>query len=161
MRALRRLAACCTIALLTLRLVSARQAPTAYDALFTARTMRVDLWHTGGPKGEVVALDRVVSDGPWPGSRTRLIDAHEPRQLLLRGRRPRDEPADLLARLRVGVRRVGDDRRGEGSTPARSTSRCASRGRSKPVQVVLKKRDARERVPADLVDGRRSRARAS
>ena len=36
--------------------------------------MRVDLFHTGGPKGETVALDRVVDDGPWPGSRTRLLD---------------------------------------------------------------------------------------
>jgi IgA peptidase M64/peptidase M64-like protein len=45
-----------------------------FDARFTDRTMRVDLFHTGGPKGEVVALDRVVDDGPWPGSRTRLLD---------------------------------------------------------------------------------------
>src|SRR5450631_1776902 len=46
----------------------------AFDAKFTGRTMRVDLFHTGGPKGETVALDRVVDDGPWPGSRTRLLD---------------------------------------------------------------------------------------
>jgi hypothetical protein len=39
------------------------------------RTMRVDYFHTGGPSsGEIVALDRVVNDGPWPGSRTRLVD---------------------------------------------------------------------------------------
>ena len=39
------------------------------------RTMRVDYQHTGGPKsGEIIALDRVVNDGPWPGSRTQLID---------------------------------------------------------------------------------------
>jgi hypothetical protein len=37
--------------------------------------MRVDYFHTGGPKaGEVLSLDRVVNDGPWPGSRTQLID---------------------------------------------------------------------------------------
>ena len=36
--------------------------------------MRVDYFHTGGAGQEIVALDRVVSDGPWPGSRTRLID---------------------------------------------------------------------------------------
>jgi hypothetical protein len=37
--------------------------------------MRVDYFHTGGPSsGEIVALDRVVNDGPWPGSRTRLVD---------------------------------------------------------------------------------------
>ena len=48
--------------------------PNPFDACFTGRTMRVDLFHTGGPKGEIVALDRVVDDGPWPGSRTRLLD---------------------------------------------------------------------------------------
>jgi len=40
------------------------------------QTMRVDYFHTGGPKsGETVALDRVVNDGAWPGSRTQLVDA--------------------------------------------------------------------------------------
>ena len=48
--------------------------PNSFDARFTGRTMRVDLFHTGGPRGEVVALDRAVDDGPWPGSRTRLLD---------------------------------------------------------------------------------------
>jgi IgA Peptidase M64/Peptidase M64 N-terminus len=39
------------------------------------RTMRVDYMHTGGPtSGETVALDRVVNDGPWPGSRTQFAD---------------------------------------------------------------------------------------
>ena len=37
--------------------------------------MRVDYFHSGGPKiGESVSLDRVVNDGPWPGSRTQLVD---------------------------------------------------------------------------------------
>lgn len=37
--------------------------------------MRVDYFHTGGPRsGETFALDGVVNDGPWPGSRTRLLD---------------------------------------------------------------------------------------
>jgi hypothetical protein len=47
---------------------------STFDARFTGRSMRVDVLHTGGPKGEVVALDRCVDDGPWPGSRTRLLD---------------------------------------------------------------------------------------
>ena len=34
------------------------------------RTLRVDYFHTGGPKsGETFALDRVVNDGPWPVGR--------------------------------------------------------------------------------------------
>jgi len=53
---------------------AAISSPDSFEARFTGRTMRVDLFHTGGPKGEVVALDRVVDDGPWPGSRTRLLD---------------------------------------------------------------------------------------
>jgi IgA peptidase M64/peptidase M64-like protein len=46
-----------------------------YDELFLDKAMRVDYFHTGNHGEEVVALDRVVSDGPWPGSRTNLIDA--------------------------------------------------------------------------------------
>lgn len=48
--------------------------PAPFDNWFTASTMRVDYFHTGGPGSEVVALDRVVSDGTWPGSRTQLVD---------------------------------------------------------------------------------------
>lgn len=46
-----------------------------FDDLFLDKTMRVDYFHTGNHGEEVVALDRVVSDGPWPGSRTYLIDS--------------------------------------------------------------------------------------
>ncbi len=49
--------------------------PPSYDQHFTADTMRVDFFHTGGPKsGETLALDRVVNDGPWSGSLTQLVD---------------------------------------------------------------------------------------
>ncbi len=37
-------------------------------------TMRVDYFHSGGPAGESVKLDRIVNDGVWAGSRTQLID---------------------------------------------------------------------------------------
>ena len=47
--------------------------PTSFDALFDAsRTMRLDLTRAGGKGVEVVALDRVVDDGPWAGRRVRL-----------------------------------------------------------------------------------------
>lgn len=38
--------------------------------------MRVDYFHTGGPglQREIVSFDRAVSDGPWAGSLTRLVD---------------------------------------------------------------------------------------
>ena len=52
--------------------VAAQTPPPTFDF---ARTMRVDYFHTGGPKsGEIVALDRVLNDGAWPGSRTQFID---------------------------------------------------------------------------------------
>ena len=54
---------------------AAQPAAPAYDRHFTDETMRVDYFHTGGPKaGETLALDRVVNDGPWGGSRTQLVD---------------------------------------------------------------------------------------
>jgi len=48
----------------------------SFDAWFTGKTMRVDYCHSAGPKidGEAFSLDRVVSDGAWAGSRTKLID---------------------------------------------------------------------------------------
>lgn len=48
--------------------------PASYSSVFTDETMRVDYFHTGGKGAEIISLDRVVNDGPWPGSRTRLID---------------------------------------------------------------------------------------
>lgn len=47
---------------------------SAFDRDFHDRTMRVDYYHTGGMGLEVVALDRIVSDGPWNGSVTHLAD---------------------------------------------------------------------------------------
>jgi len=62
------------IILATLLLASSARA-AHFDDLFTAKTMRVDYFHTGNRGEEIIALDRVVSDGPWPGSRTYLVDA--------------------------------------------------------------------------------------
>ncbi len=64
-------------ALVTVLLLHAqtRAARVDYDRYFTSETMRVDYFHTGGLKaGETFALDRVVNDGSWPGSRARLVD---------------------------------------------------------------------------------------
>lgn len=59
--------------LLTLLIVA--QPIASYDRDFTGDTMRVDYFHTGGPKsGETFALDQVVNDGRWPGSRSLLVD---------------------------------------------------------------------------------------
>jgi hypothetical protein len=46
------------------------------NAFMFDKTMRVDYFHSGGPKsGEGFSLDRVVNDGAWPGSRTQLVDS--------------------------------------------------------------------------------------
>ncbi|MFL6280378.1 MAG: peptidase M64 N-terminal domain-containing protein, partial [Vicinamibacterales bacterium] len=63
------------VAILTLVASGHVWSPASFDANFTGATMRVDYFHTGGPTpGETIALDRVVNDGDWPGSRTQLID---------------------------------------------------------------------------------------
>lgn len=51
------------------------QAPAAFDAHFVDKTMRVDYYHTGSAGRETLALDDVVSDGRWAGSRTQLVDS--------------------------------------------------------------------------------------
>ncbi len=48
-----------------------RPAAASFD--FT-RTIRVDYFHSGGPDGEALAFDAVVTEGEWPGNRTQLID---------------------------------------------------------------------------------------
>jgi hypothetical protein len=46
----------------------------AFDDYFTDKTMRFDYFHTGTAKEELFSPDRTVSDGPWPGSKSILID---------------------------------------------------------------------------------------
>jgi hypothetical protein len=65
----------CVIVIVSRCAPVARPAPLApFAPIDFSRTMRVDYLHTGGPGGEVLKLDRVVAEGPWPGSRTRLSD---------------------------------------------------------------------------------------
>ena len=60
--------------LLTTLLLAATASAATFDEMFLDRTMRVNYFHTGNHGEELIAIDSVVSDGPWPGSRTRLID---------------------------------------------------------------------------------------
>ncbi len=50
------------------------EAQTEFERSFVEKTMRVDYFHTGGLGTEIVSLDRIVSDGPWAGSVTQLVD---------------------------------------------------------------------------------------
>ena len=47
----------------------------SFDEIFTGATMRLDFYHTGTAGSETISLDRVRIEGPWPGSRTHLIDS--------------------------------------------------------------------------------------
>ncbi|MCB1035061.1 MAG: peptidase M64 [Acidobacteria bacterium] len=48
--------------------------PQDFDALFTGATMRFDYFHSGTAAEEHVSLDAFRQEGPWPGSRVRLLD---------------------------------------------------------------------------------------
>lgn len=52
----------------------ASQGVPSFDRHFLPKTMRVDYFHTGDIDEEILSLDRVVSDGPWAGSLSRLVD---------------------------------------------------------------------------------------
>ena len=61
--------------LLALFWISTSGAATQATPFNFDQTLRVDYFHTGGPKsGETFALDRVANDGPWPGNRQQPID---------------------------------------------------------------------------------------
>lgn len=126
-----------------------------FDALFTDKTMRVDYFHTSTPKGdEIVALDRVVSDGPWPGSRTRLIDTSNLGKYYF-------EVIDRTNNQVIFSRGFASVF-GEWETTAEAKERAATYHESlrfpwpkRPVQVVLKKRDAQnafQQVWSTVVD---------
>ena len=113
-----------------------------FDELFLDKTMRVDYFHTSTPKGdEILALDRVVSDGPWPGSRTRLIDTSNLGKYYFEVI-DRETNQPIFSRGFASVY-------GEWETTAESKERPATFHESlrfpwpkKPVQVRLHKRDA-------------------
>ncbi len=46
----------------------------SYDDYFTDATMRLDYFHTGTNAEEHFSVDRILNDGNWPGSKTRLLD---------------------------------------------------------------------------------------
>ncbi len=45
-----------------------------FNAHFLDKTMRLDFYHLGTASEDHIAFDRIVSDGPWPGSKQRMID---------------------------------------------------------------------------------------
>lgn len=45
-----------------------------YKKFFDNKTMRVDYYHSGAAGEEHFAIDRILNDGPWSGSKTQLLD---------------------------------------------------------------------------------------
>ena len=116
------------------------QSAAPFDTLFTGDTMRVDYSHTGGRGTEVVALDRVVNDGAWPGSRTRLVDDTNLGKYLFEVL-DRDTNQVIYSRGFASIY-------GEWETTADAKDSYGTFGESvrfpwpkRPVQLVLKKRD--------------------
>jgi hypothetical protein len=125
-----------------------------FDELFLDKTMRVDYFHTGNHGDEIVALDRVVSDGPWPGSRTHLIDTTNLGNYYF-------EVIDRATNQVIYSRGFASVY-GEWQTTDEAKDRAGTFTESmrfpwprKPVQVVLKKRDkqnAFQQLWSTLVD---------
>jgi hypothetical protein len=126
-----------------------------FEELFLDRTLRIDYFHTSTPKGdEIIALDRVTSDGPWPGSRTRLIDTSNLGKYFF-------EVIDRQTNQVIFSRGFASVY-GEWETTSEAKERPATFHESlrfpwpkKEVQVVLKKRDARnafQQVWSTIVD---------
>ena len=116
---------------------------TQPDAPFDfTRTMRVDYFHTGGPKsGEIVALDRVVNDGPWAGSRTQLVDGTNLGNYLFEAR---DASSGAVLYSRGFASIYGE---WETTAEAKSAHRTFHESArfpwpARPVRVVVKKRQA-------------------
>ena len=55
-------------------LAAAAPGVAGFDDDFTGRTLRIDYVHTGTAAEEHFAVAGMRVEGPWPGSRTRLID---------------------------------------------------------------------------------------
>ena len=115
-----------------------------FEDLFASKTMRVNYFHSGGGAlsrlGEIFALDSVVSDGPWAGSRTRLIDPMNLGNYFFEVI-DRDSNQVLYSRGFASVF-------GEWITTDEAKDRAGTLAESvrfpwpkKPVQLVIKKRD--------------------
>jgi hypothetical protein len=90
---------------------SAQQPARGFDGFFADKTMRVDYFHSGGVGQEIVALERIVSDGPWPGSRTRLVDDTNLGKYLFEVIDRATNTVIYSRALRIDLRRMGNDPR--------------------------------------------------
>jgi hypothetical protein len=112
----------------------------SFDDYFLDKTMRFDYFHTGTATDELFAPDRIVSDGPWPGSKTILIDAL---QLGLYLFEVADKESNVLLYSRGFCSVFGEwqiiPEAGEGYGTFHESIRFP--WPKKPVSIIMKKRD--------------------
>jgi len=112
----------------------------AYNDYFLDKTMRFDYFHTGTAKDEIFSPDRTVSDGPWPGSRTILID---PLELGLYFFEIIDKESSVLLYSRGFASVFGEWQTTPGTEEGYATFHESIRSPwpKKPVSIIMKKRD--------------------
>jgi hypothetical protein len=112
----------------------------AFDEYFAEKTMRFDYFHTGTSTEEIFAPDRTVSDGPWAGSKTILID---PLELGLYLFEVTDKESNVLLYSRGFASVFGEwqtiPEAGEGYGTFHESLRFP--WPKKPVNIIMKKRD--------------------
>ncbi|HEX8282164.1 MAG TPA: IgA Peptidase M64 [Pyrinomonadaceae bacterium] len=109
----------------------------------TPRTMRVDFYHTGNAAEEVFSIDRVVLEPlAWPGRPSRALDESNLGKYLFE---VRDAKTNRILYSRGFASIYGEWETTDEARTARRTFQESLRFPSPdaPVQIVLKKRDAR------------------
>lgn len=61
----------------TPEIIAVNNGDVQFDSFFLNKTMRIDYFHTGNDSVEMFALDNILSDGVWGGSKEILIDKLE------------------------------------------------------------------------------------
>jgi hypothetical protein len=115
-----------------------------FSTFFVEKTMRMDFFHTGNAKEEKFAVDKVLSDGTWGGSKKVLIDKLELGPYFFE---VVDKESNVLLYSR-GFANVF----GEWQTTPEADTRWGTFHESlrfpwpvKPVTVLIKKRDAKNK----------------
>jgi hypothetical protein len=60
-------------AIVLVPLLAPAQDAVVFEKYFADLTMRIDVFHTGDAKQEMVTVDRVIQEGPWAGNPLRLV----------------------------------------------------------------------------------------
>ena len=112
----------------------------AFSEYFTDKTMRFDYFHTGTNKEEIFSPDRIVSDGPWAGSKSILID---PLELGLYLFEVTDKASNVLLYSRGFASVFGEWQTTPEAEEGYGTFHESIRfpWPSKPVNIIMKKRD--------------------